>query len=311
MTLPLFVPLSPDEATLQSWPTDVIDHVSVSNLIRAMRCPEQYRRHYIKGLREPRSGAMLIGSAGDVAHEANFRQKIDTRRNMPLPDVLGVAAEAFDAEVAEAGLAEIEWDGDPRSIKGRKAAAGKALDVAVACTESYYVARAQFVQPRAVEAPFELELPGIPVPLVGRIDVIATPRRIIERKTLGRRDFRGDHRFQMQVYQLAKPGHRAELDVVVKNKQPVTEVAYGIVRAPDPAEQARIRRLAAGTMATIASLLDRYGPDEAWPTGALTHTWACDLCGWGPKGTRACEWWKGAKTERLGPVAERKAKTSA
>lgn len=266
-------------ATRDAWKLP-IDHLSASSLAMFSRCPEQWRHRYLLGERETPGGAMLIGGADHATWEHNFQQKIDTHQDLPVSDLEIVFAEAFDRRVDEAGGPdEVVWD-----TGGDGAAKDKGVQLVRA-----YASTAATVQPVSVERKFEVAAAGLPVPIVGRIDV-EQAASVLEMKTSAKKlsEPKPDWRLQGLLYQheSRKPVH---WHVKVKTKVPAVytpETDAGLVLEPD-ARMVMVTLERASRMARqMAWLFDRYGPDEAWDTSAPEHPWACGYCGW----AKTCVW---------------------
>lgn len=270
------------EAT-PDWPAQLPGHLSASQVSMFQRCPEQYRRRYVLGEKERPGAALVWGSADHYAHEQNFTQKITSGTDIPAGEVQDAFAEGFDQAVdRNGGESEVEWGDDkPGALKD----AGAKL-VAV-----YHETVSPSVQPVAVEEKFVVELPGVPVPVLGYMDV-RTELAAVERKTAKQKPPGGapkpEWRIQGLLYQSVS-GLPVEWHVSVKTKTPA-------IYTPETESQLRLpyvddmvggaRALVGNTARTIAAVWREFGPDEPWP-GALTHPWACGFCGFRP----SCRWW--------------------
>ena len=161
--------------TAPDWPAGLPDHLSASSLSMLERCPEQWRQRYVLGKKEPPSGAMLWGTADGRAHaEANFNQKIESHEDRPVEEVREAFASILDEEVdSHGGASEVDWrDDDPAKVK----------DQGVNLVAHYHKQVSPRVQPTATEERYSLEIPDVPVPFIGYIDV-STKAYTIERKT--------------------------------------------------------------------------------------------------------------------------------
>jgi RecB family exonuclease len=264
-----------------------VRHLSATSIGMVMRCPEQFRRRYILGMRSRPGGAMVVGSACHGALEHNFRQKLETGADLPEADVLDAYAAAWDASIDESGgESEVEWSEKPARAKDRGAA----------MTRAYRTAGAPRIQPERVERSFRLDVTDVPVPVVGRTDVegklvidgTAIHHGIVfDMKFGGRVPSRLEppHRLQGLIYALARRRHAhfhvtgATLKVALAPETPLV-VPFDV--AAERAALVLIQRAAQ----TITSLYSRYGPDAPWP-GALAHSWACGYCGW----RESCIYW--------------------
>lgn len=128
-------------------------------------CPKKYEYRYVREIPVPPKAELAFGSALHGALEANFAQKIETRKDLKLADVL----EVFRRELAEA-----LHDVPEENLRGR-------LDshylrsMGEHFLERFMAERAPRLQPapRGVETLFKLPLPG-GHELSGKMDLIDT-----------------------------------------------------------------------------------------------------------------------------------------
>lgn len=240
------------------------------------RCPEQFRQRYILGRKEPPGEARVLGSAVHVALEHNWQQKIDSHEDVPAQELEEFYAdEAWPSTLERVGgQGEVVWDSQPE----------QARDLGLLMTRAYRASTTQRVQPIAVEQWGETRIEGLPVPLVGRIDV-ETETSIVDTKTskAKRTSLKPDWRLQARVYQLLRPGKAVDYHVLTKAKQPT-------VWTPLEAEDLTMlytHRLAEKTaqhileLASLANYLwELKGPDQPWPQLGIGHDWACSYCGY-------------------------------
>lgn len=262
---------SPLEGLTIPWPLP-FEHVSASMLGQYLRCPEQFRQYRFLGRRMPPKGFLIWGTADHRALEVNWRQKIASHEDIPTSDVQEAFAEALDAEIREAG--EVEWGADkPGDVK----------DAGVALVAAYHEKASPRVQPVQVEQKFSLEIPGVPVPIIGYID-LETEGPIVERKTSARKTSTvpGNYRLQASIYQLARR-RSVDFHYSVKTKTPqivLPDEAPGLtVPVSDAAllrAEDRVRRVVRSLVATF----NEFGPDEPWPD-AIFHD-PCSWCGFRP-----------------------------
>lgn len=272
-------PLLIEEVT--TWPVGLPSHLSATQITMWQRCREQYRRRYIKGEKERPGAALVWGSADGRAHEQNFRQKIDSHEDISSDDVKLAFAEAFDSEVAKyGGPKEVEWGNDkPSDLK----------DAGTRLVGVYHNKVSPYVQPTAVEGRFEVEIPKVPVPLVGYVDV-ETETEAIERKTAraATKKIKPQWRLQGLLYQAVRD-LPVDWHVSVKTKTPAVytpkdEAALRLGINPRIVSATQV--LVQNTVREIVAYWQTFGPDEPW-TGALSHDWACDYCGY----RSSCFWW--------------------
>ena len=304
------------EAELAGFPVELLgrsqqdrNYISPAQIKTAKRCLEQYRRRYVLGEKEAPNHRMVWGGADHAAQEENYRQKIVSGADLPRGEVEVAFAAALDERVeAEGGPAEIVWDDKQPYMTAptaRKAMA-EVKDKGVKLAGHYVENVAPAVQPLAVEREFNTEIPGLPVPVFGFIDLVATEpivgdepepgtireSRIIERKTTAQRRIAGEWIVQGRVYQLEE-ALPVNFHLSLKHKTPA--VSAGEFVYPVPKRElivAQVQR----TIAEVASCYRLFGPDQPWPD-AIHHAWACGYCGWGPKAKGDCPWWNDKRWE--------------
>lgn len=278
-------------------------YVSPAQIKTAKRCLEQYRRRYVLGEKEAPNHRMVWGGADHTAQEMNYRQKLVSGTDLPPGEVEVAFAAALDERVEqEGGPAEVVWDDKQPYMTAptaRKAMA-EVKDRGAKLAGFYAREVAPAVQPTSVEQEFTTKIEGLPVPVFGYIDLVATEPivgdepepgtirepRVIERKTTGQRRISGEWIVQGRVYQLEVP-IPVNFHLSLKLKNPA--VSAGEFIYPVPSRDLIIAQVQR-TMAEVAFCYRIYGPDQPWPD-AIHHAWACGYCGWGPKGKNDCPWW--------------------
>jgi hypothetical protein len=246
-----------------------IEHISATSINMALRCEEQWRQVYVLRKRRPPALAMLAGRADHKAIELSMSQKITTHEDLPVHDVRAAFLGTLEDAVEESGgINEVQLEGmdyDAVRREGQDVVAG------------YHRLVSPKVQPIAVEQEFRLPVEGVPVEVLGYID-LTTETEIIDRKR-SKRSPRGpspDWQLQAGIYQLVEPKphswHVSVTTKVPKYETLVQDVGHeGIVRQ-------RLRDAAL----KIGWLYQHYGPDEPWPATGLSHGWACGYCGFQP-----------------------------
>jgi hypothetical protein len=279
-----------------AWPEALPDHLSATQMGMAQKCWEQYRRRYVLGQKVPPGGALVWGIADHYAHEVNFTQKIESGVDIGEEDVKLAFAEGFDRAVdRNGGTSEIKWEDDKP---------GELKDAGVRLAATYHRQVSPRIQPTSVERKFSIEIPNVPVPVIGYIDLEAerydetsepfavdpTERVAIERKTAKRKESqpKPDWRVQGRLYQYVAD-LPVEWHISAKTKTPAVYTPReepGLVLPREAPEAAATAALVATTARSIVAMYETFGPDEPWP-GALTHPWACSWCGY----RSSCRWW--------------------
>jgi hypothetical protein len=274
----------PQQSLEEAWPylltdTSLATHLSASTLTLFMRCPEQFRQVKILGKRARPGHALIQGHADHKAQETNFRQKIQTRQDLPLNQVKEAFSAAWDAK--------IEQEGGPLEVEWGEAQPGKLKDQGVELAGLYHQRISPLIQPVHVEREITLICDQVPVPVQGYVDV-ETERSLIERKTSATRvkEPKPDWLVQARIYQaaLAKP---VEWHVSVKTGEILTSRDDRPNLRLETSDHEITEYLIAQVALELANNLRNPGPDKPWK-GAVTHPWACNFCGFKPD----CFYWQ-------------------
>lgn len=223
-------------------------------------------------------------------------------------------AAAFDHEVEEnGGVKEIDWEMKVGQRKQR-VSPGEAKDRGAPLARMYREAIAPRIQPLGTEEWFRVRVPGVAVPLRGKIDTI-TANAKLDMKFGGTAKQRFDTSWLIPayVYMLANETTERNGDVRLGNighlpfvwhtgswggprsepriHTPLTTPDLSLLHTPRvvAVAQANIK----GTVDHMLALYRLYGPDDPWPTSALQHGWACSFCPIHPARGGDCYWWTG------------------
>jgi hypothetical protein len=152
------------------------------------------------------------------------------------------------------------------------------------------------LMPNEVEKEFLLEVPGVPIPVKGFIDVVqAGNKPCIDIKTSKKRDtyVLPSWRLQGRVYQLALGGRSVDWHVLTKQVTPQVATSLECPELLQPSTPESLKRTAEAIKSlawTINACYVEYGPDEDWPwTAGMSHTFACMHCSF----KRDCPAWEG------------------
>lgn len=298
--------------------------LSPSSMAKFQRCPEQWRRQYLLGQWDRTSVSALVGSSVHESAETNYRQKTRTFEDLAVEDVEVAYAEAFDNEVDEkGGPSEIDWQmGSGKYANTLKP--GQAKDRGVGLVRKYHTEVAPTVVPLASEEWFRISVPGVPVQIRGKIDLVRgnfdaedvlVPSCKVDYKfgRSAKESAEASWRLQALTYMLVEATTDRDGNVVTgdigglpfgwqtgswgsSRTEPkifVPETSPGLLMPFDltttELAQAHIR----ATVNSMLSLHAMYGPDDPWPTPAMQHTWACNYCSFHPGNGGSCYWWTG------------------
>src|SRR5579862_6803940 len=79
-------------------PGDVLSPSQVTNL---MDCAYRWYGKYVLDLPDPPTGNLALGRAVHSALAANFREKCETKDDLPIPGVIAVFREAWNIELEQ------------------------------------------------------------------------------------------------------------------------------------------------------------------------------------------------------------------
>src|SRR5262249_5589017 len=144
----------------------------------------------------------------------DFVCKIDTHEHLPLDVFQDQFVSTFDAELdSEGGVGEIDFDekeGERLSPGDRTKQIAKMRDAGVNLATVYRNHIGTKIMPVVVESKFTIEVTGVPVDVIGYVDLIgrwagSDEQRVIERKTVKRKEKRpkADWQGQAMLYQRA------------------------------------------------------------------------------------------------------------
>lgn len=142
----------------------MIEHVSYSSLSQGIKCGEQFRRRRILNQIIPPGIALIRGGSVHKANEVNMKQKLDSKKDLPVDDLKDCARDAF-VDRAKNGIYLTKED---RPEKRKLLNEG--LNQTLKAVECYSDQFAPEVQPTAVEQRFSLDI-GLELPIYGYIDI--------------------------------------------------------------------------------------------------------------------------------------------
>jgi hypothetical protein len=187
------------------------------------RCPAQWEFRYVKGLVIPPGIALLQGTGIHRGAETNFRQKIESHKDLPVKEIVDAAVAGFDAETA-GGYSLTE---EETSIGAAKVL-GEAKDKLAQMAEVHAEEQAPDYQPTAVEHRQTIVFPSASRDLVTVTDLRDDQRRVTDFKTAARKkpeaSIHGD--LQLTIYAAAyqldtgAPPSEVRQDVITKTKSP-------------------------------------------------------------------------------------------
>lgn len=179
-------------------------HLSFTQLNMFLRCPRQYEYRYIRGIKVPPLGAMVQSRVWHETVERNYRQKIQSDRDLALGKMQEFFAAQFDVALASEEVA-FEPDEKPSKLKDQ----GTAIVVA------HHKTIAPEVRPLLVEERFTVDLgEDFPFDLVGVWDLVERDGSIADNKAYGKtpRHEDLDKDLQFTAYALGFRATRGEIE---------------------------------------------------------------------------------------------------
>ena len=203
-------------------------HLSPTQLEMYAKCPEQYRRRYIKGERIPPGIAMHVGSGTHVGIEHNFSQKIETHEDLPAAEIVEAAVAGFDARIHGDGLLLT----DDETSRGSAVVIGAGKDQVAALAELHATDQAPEYQPVTVEHSTRIVFHNASHDLLGITDLRDDKGRVVDFKTAARKKPQADadSSLALTVYaaaymiELCELPAELRLDVLTKTKTPARQM---------------------------------------------------------------------------------------
>lgn len=214
--LPLEAPAQTPQPTPQPTPSadpalnmDLAEVLSPSQANAYLDCSAKWFFKYFRNLPDVTDAKRALGLAVHKAIEHNFRQKIDSKKDVGREALIEIFAAAWKEEAGKAHFAE----GDDQAEIERT---GTVL------VQKYLIEAAPEIQPIAVEHPVSGTIGGVKVR--GYVDVLDTNGRIIDLKTSSKKptEITPDHMRQLATYTQITPGASGKVIVqtLVKTKTP-------------------------------------------------------------------------------------------
>ncbi len=194
-------------------------HQSAINMF--LKCPRQFMYRYMMGLRVQPKSALTLGIAFDSSCGHNFKQKIETKVDLPEQDVLDAYSTDFDKRTPET-----DWSGDDP---------GQQKDLGTKMVKAFHAKGAPKIKPVTVQESFRLETDA-GYALGGTFDVVEEGHVVRDQKT-SKAEYSPDavtSEIQPAVYSFAyeaKHGVKPDFafDVVTKHKEPRYQEVRGQV----------------------------------------------------------------------------------
>jgi hypothetical protein len=238
----------------------------VSGLLMLEGCGEQFRRRYIEGHRIAPSAAIHVGNAVDRGVTLDLQRKIDTGELAPDEEIRDAVRDTLNAKWAEDGVTM-----DPEEDQSEEQARGASIDAAIDLASLHHSTLAPILAPTHVQRPWCIEVSGLPVDLVGTIDIQEGPVSIRDTKTAKKSPpaNAADSSLQLTTYALAanvidgNPPKYLHLDYLVRTpKRGETKVVF-LVTTRGPSDwDPFLERVGVATRAMESGIFMPARPDD-------------------------------------------------
>lgn len=227
-------------------------HQSSINMF--LKCPRQYMFRYEMNLVVPPRAALTVGKSVDAGITLNFLQKIESKTDLPLSEVLDAYSTKFDSEAVGT-----DWNGDD---------AGKQKDLGTKITKVLHEKGSPRIQPASVQEGFRIETDG-GYALGGTFDVVTVEDIVRDTKSSKTEyDPEAVHdSIQATMYDYAfeiiygRPAKAFAFDVGTKHKEPRYQEVIGKV---GPDQRARLFEIINLMHTQIKQGNFQYAAEGAW-----------------------------------------------
>ncbi len=196
-------------------------------------CPRKYYYRYRQGIDMPPNANMLLGSACHSGFEKNYQQKIESKKDLPLDEIMDMFGQSFDVDIKQWEI--IDWKDKVGVGKKKEIVEKKPEEIK---DEGYRVMRVyrQEVSPSIQPIAVERDIPNMcfesdigEILYRGRIDLIQEGDNVYDHKIVKSFAGENDVRLNYQVTSYAvgwslisgKPIEQisVNLDYYVRNKE--------------------------------------------------------------------------------------------
>jgi len=190
-------------------------HVSGIDLMSM--CGVAFDKKYLQRLPEPRSVAMVVGSAVDRAVSANMDKMVEAGSLLPAEQVRDVARDALVKEWSDGTAIQVDGDavaytnGEPvvateeDQEEGWTAAMGDAIDASVDLATYHHREVAPIIRPTHVQEKWVLDVPELDIQVAGAIDIREALQSVRDTKTSAKSPVKtkADVSLQLSMYAAA------------------------------------------------------------------------------------------------------------
>ena len=259
----------------------MITSIHQSMLNTWLRCGRQFEYRYIEGLIIPPGIAARRGTGFHKAAELNFREKIQTKEDLPRDVLLDCARDTYVKTIEDEGVFIPK-----EKLSEKKKLLNEGLNQTLEATLIYRNEIAPDIQPVMTEKYLTADV-DLDLPVAGTIDCADDKNRLIDLKCMKRKDQTwADREIQPTVYSLLMENATGvwpesfRYEIVVPNK---TMVRDSLETKRGKGDVERLRRYAQAFLADLKS--GNFKPADP-------ESWVCDpkwcgfyaICEYGGKG---------------------------
>lgn len=241
-------------------------HVSGLNLLS--KCGVAFENRYIKGMSEPRSVNLAVGSAVDRSVTHDLVAKKDTGSLLADDTILDIARDTINDEWSRGDVVVSEEDAED----GWTASKGDAVDAAVGMAAFHHKQAAPKINPTHVQRAWVLDIDGVNCQLAGTIDVQEGSKAIRDTKTSAKSPNKetADKSLQLTTYALAVRTldgaipETVNLDYIVRTPKRKDMKLVQLVSARTPEDLPHLARRIEAAVHVMESGLFTPAPVDAW-----------------------------------------------
>jgi len=241
-----------------------------------LKCGIQYEFRYIHKLRLPPSASLVRGKVSHEVCEDNFRQKIETKEDLPVEEVKDLFSTHWEEEKYAIAFTEKELDGStPKKVMGQF------KDTGIGMIEVFHKEQSPLILPEHVEKKFIIEFEGGYPHLMGIWDVL-DEKNINELKFVSKSPPADDLLYDIQVT-CEDYGYRNTFkklpEKLIKRYTVATKIPKTVVQEMGPRDDETIKRFLF-RLENAMGIIER-GQFQPAPIGS----WWCspDWCGYWQK----------------------------
>ncbi len=172
----------------------MLNHISHTQIQMLLKCGIQWEFRYDKGIVIPPNASLVRGRCGHKTLEKNFKQKINTKVDLPLDEVKDIFSDEWERSKFEIAWSEKDLEGESPAK-----ATAKYKDSGIQLIDKFHVEQSPAIQPVTVEDKFEIKFEGNYPSLIGYIDRVDEHEEIGEVKFVGKSPQTDDAKTDIQL----------------------------------------------------------------------------------------------------------------